>query len=96
MDSPDKYFSNNSFIDELDSIFTNYLKNNTSYKCLKCFKEFESEYLLSEHKIIHDNEIENTVCICKTCYNIFESDADYLLHKNNCNDKSILFVFESS
>ncbi len=77
-------------IDELDNIIGEIKSrkeetNNHKFVCHKCAKSFSAQYLLDEHKSIHDNEIENIVCICKRCGGIYNSDMDYLNHKSECN-----------
>ncbi|ARF09714.1 hypothetical protein Indivirus_2_93 [Indivirus ILV1] len=73
-------------INELNNIIDKHkLIIGSKFKCNKCSKSFNSQYLLDEHKSIHDNEIENSVCICKKCGGIYENDIDYLSHKDKCN-----------
>lgn len=78
-------------INELDNIIGNYKFkreeiNNHKFVCHKCAKSFSAQYLFDEHNSIHDNEIENVVCICKKCGRIYNSDMDYLNHKNECTE----------
>ena len=57
--------------------------------CNQCYKIFDMQYQLTEHMSIHENEIENNVCICPRCRNVFNSDEEYLAHNYNCNSSSI-------
>ena len=74
-------------IDELSNIALSLNTANeeiNKVSCIKCHKTFEFQYQLDDHKSVHENQIENNVCMCNKCGGIFESDTDFLAHKSNC------------